>query len=171
MLVHRKKRSFFFANIVITVALKRVYIWNSYYRGGISVDAAVAIASMFFLVKSYLGIVFAPTALKDSKILEKLEKLYPQCKIPNAPCIMMVHEQKKSFKCDFCDYSISGKGSLTKHIMSVLERKKSFMCIIQAWYYLRANHCELIYHGTPGFYFQSRFFDGVQFKKYYILII
>ena len=159
MLVHRKKRSFFFANIVITVALKRVYIWNSYYRGGISVDAAVAIASMFFLVKSYLGIVFAPTALKDSKILEKLEQLYPQCKIPNA------------FKSDFCDYSISGKGSLTKHIMSVLERKKSFMCIIQAWYYLRANHCELIYHGTPGFYFQSRFFDGVQFKKYYILII
>ena len=43
--------------------------------------AVGAIAPAVF--KESLIETFAPTALKDSKILEKIEKLHPQYKIPN----------------------------------------------------------------------------------------
>ena len=39
-----------------------------------------------------------------------------------------VHEGKKPFKCDICDYSCSAKGTLTTHVSSVHEGKKSFKC-------------------------------------------
>ena len=42
----------------------------------------------------------------------------------------MVHEKKKPFKCDICDYSCSQKGNMKKHAESVHERKKSFKCDI-----------------------------------------
>ena len=42
--------------------------------------------------------------------------------------IAAIHEGKKPFKCDTCDYSCSEKGSMKKHVSSVHEGKKSFKC-------------------------------------------
>ena len=39
-----------------------------------------------------------------------------------------VHEGKKPFKCENCDYSCAEKGDLQKHITSVHEGKKPFNC-------------------------------------------
>ena len=43
-------------------------------------------------------------------------------------------KEKKSFKCDICDYSCSFKPNLNIHIESVYEGKKPFQCDI-------CNHC------------------------------
>ena len=39
-----------------------------------------------------------------------------------------VHEGKKPFKCESCDYSCSLKGHLNQHVASVHEGKKPFKC-------------------------------------------
>ena len=41
-----------------------------------------------------------------------------------------VHEGKKPFKCDICDYSSSQKGHLKTHVASVHEGQKTFKCHI-----------------------------------------
>ena len=40
--------------------------------------------------------------------------------------VLSVHEGKKPFKCEICDYSCLEKGSITRHVMLVHEEKKSF---------------------------------------------
>ena len=42
--------------------------------------------------------------------------------------VSSVHEGKKPFKCDFCDYSCSRKGDMNRHVSTVYESKKSFKC-------------------------------------------
>ena len=44
--------------------------------------------------------------------------------------IESVHEKKKPFKCDICDYSFSQKSDLKKHHESVHEGKRPFKCEI-----------------------------------------
>ena len=41
--------------------------------------------------------------------------------------VLFVHEGKKPFKCDICDYSSSQKSDLKKHFESVHEEKKSHL--------------------------------------------
>ena len=41
-----------------------------------------------------------------------------------------IHEGKKPFRCDICDYRCSQKSSLTRHIAQVHERKRPFKCEI-----------------------------------------
>ena len=42
--------------------------------------------------------------------------------------VASVHEEKKPFKCDSCDYSCNRKINLKQHIVSVHEAKRSFKC-------------------------------------------
>jgi uncharacterized Zn-finger protein len=44
--------------------------------------------------------------------------------------VSTVHEGKKPFKCDICDYSFSEKGSLNKHIKSVHDGNNRYKCEI-----------------------------------------
>ena len=44
--------------------------------------------------------------------------------------VLSVHEDKKPFKCDFCDYNCSKKGAMSQHVASVHENKKLFKCEI-----------------------------------------
>ena len=39
-----------------------------------------------------------------------------------------IHEKKKSFKCEICDYSCSPKGHMKEHVAAIHERKKQFKC-------------------------------------------
>ena len=39
-----------------------------------------------------------------------------------------VHEGKKSFKCELCDYSCTRKDNMKTHVASVHEKKKPFKC-------------------------------------------
>ena len=41
-----------------------------------------------------------------------------------------VHEGKKPFKCDLCDYSCSQKDTMKRHVVLVHEEKKPFKCDI-----------------------------------------
>ena len=41
---------------------------------------------------------------------------------------LSVHDGKKPFKCEVCDYSCSQKGHLNRHIASVHEGMKPFKC-------------------------------------------
>ena len=38
----------------------------------------------------------------------------------------IVHEKKKSFKCELCDYNCGQKGDMKKHVAIVHEKKKPF---------------------------------------------
>ena len=40
--------------------------------------------------------------------------------------VASVHEGKKQFKCDICDYSCSRKGDMKTHVASVHEGKNRF---------------------------------------------
>ena len=42
--------------------------------------------------------------------------------------IAPVHEGKKPFKCDFCDYNSSQHSNLNRHIASIHEGTKPFKC-------------------------------------------
>ena len=42
--------------------------------------------------------------------------------------VASLHEGKKPFNCELCDYSSSVKSSMNKHIASVHEGKKPFKC-------------------------------------------
>ena len=42
--------------------------------------------------------------------------------------VASVHEGKKPFMCDICDYNCSRMGNLNKHVVSVHEGKKLFKC-------------------------------------------
>ena len=42
---------------------------------------------------------------------------------------MLVHDNRKTIKCDICDYTFSLMGTLKRHITSVHEKKKSFKCV------------------------------------------
>ena len=44
--------------------------------------------------------------------------------------IAFVHERKKPFKCDICEYSCSEKKNMNVQVASVHEVKKSFKCAI-----------------------------------------
>ena len=44
--------------------------------------------------------------------------------------IVSVHEGKKLFKCEICDYTCSQKKEMKKHIGLVHEGKKTFKCVI-----------------------------------------
>ena len=44
--------------------------------------------------------------------------------------VKSVHEGKKPFKCDICDYIFSLKGNLNQHAASVHKGKKPFKCNI-----------------------------------------
>ena len=44
--------------------------------------------------------------------------------------ISAIHEGKKPFKCDICDYRSSQKGCMNTHVASVHEGKKPFKCDI-----------------------------------------
>ena len=44
--------------------------------------------------------------------------------------IVSVHEGKKPFKCDICDYRCSQKVNMNRHVASVHEEKKPFKCEI-----------------------------------------
>ena len=44
--------------------------------------------------------------------------------------VKSVHEGKKPFKCDICDYNFSQKGDMKRHVESVHERKNPFKCDI-----------------------------------------
>ena len=41
-----------------------------------------------------------------------------------------VHEQKKPFNCEICDYSCTQKDEMTQHVSSVHKKKKPFQCDI-----------------------------------------
>ena len=41
-----------------------------------------------------------------------------------------IHEGKKPFRCDICDYSCSQKSNMKTHVASVHEEKKPFKCNI-----------------------------------------
>ena len=45
-------------------------------------------------------------------------------------CVKSVHEKKKPFKCDICNFSCYQKRDLKKHIESAHENKKLFRCDI-----------------------------------------
>ena len=49
-------------------------------------------------------------------------------RIENQELIKNVSEAKKVFRCKFCDFSSSHKGSLKRHICSVHEGKNPFKC-------------------------------------------
>ena len=40
--------------------------------------------------------------------------------------IAPIHEGKKTFKCEICDYSCYQKGQMKQHVLSVYEGKKQF---------------------------------------------
>ena len=40
-----------------------------------------------------------------------------------------VHEEKKPYNCDICDYSFSRKGNMNKHVESVHGEKNPSKCI------------------------------------------
>ena len=42
--------------------------------------------------------------------------------------VTSVHEEKKAFKCDICDYSCSQKSNMNKHVKSVHAGKKPLKC-------------------------------------------
>ena len=44
--------------------------------------------------------------------------------------VASVHDNKKPFKCEICDYRCSQKGDLSKHFTAVHEKKKPFKCEI-----------------------------------------
>ena len=44
--------------------------------------------------------------------------------------VTMVHEGKKPFICDICDYNCSLKSTMNIHVASVHEEKKPFTCFI-----------------------------------------
>ena len=44
--------------------------------------------------------------------------------------VASVHERKKPFKCNICDYSCSQKGNMERHVSMVHEKKKPFKCDI-----------------------------------------
>ena len=56
-----------------------------------------------------------------------------------------VHERKKSFKCQICDYKSSQKGDLKRHV-AVHEEKKAFECKFCA--YSSPNKSHFIQHVT-----------------------
>ena len=57
-----------------------------------------------------------------------------------------VHEGKKPFKCDFCDYSCSLKNKM-QHVASVHEGKKPFKCDI-CDYYICSQKNAMNQHGA-----------------------
>ena len=59
--------------------------------------------------------------------------------------VASVHEKKKPFKCEFCDYKFSRKGDMNKHIVSVHEKKKLFKCEICDY-----NFFSKIYYDLAG---------------------
>ena len=42
--------------------------------------------------------------------------------------ITSVHEGKKPFKCEFCEYTTAYKSDMKKHVALVHEGKKPFKC-------------------------------------------
>ena len=44
--------------------------------------------------------------------------------------VTAVHENKKPFKCEICDYSFSQKGGLEQHVAAIHEKKKLYKCDI-----------------------------------------
>ena len=42
--------------------------------------------------------------------------------------VEIVHKGKKPFQCEFCDHTFSQKGHLKRHVASVHEGRKSFKC-------------------------------------------
>ena len=44
--------------------------------------------------------------------------------------VVSVHEGKKPFKCDICDYNCSQKSVMNRHVASVHQEKKPFKCNI-----------------------------------------
>ena len=42
--------------------------------------------------------------------------------------VASVHESKKPFECDICDYSFSQKNNMKTHVASVHEENKPFKC-------------------------------------------
>ena len=51
--------------------------------------------------------------------------------------LYIMHEEKRSFKCELCDYRFYEIGSLDKHIVSINEEKKQFPC----------EFCNIIFSG------------------------
>ena len=48
--------------------------------------------------------------------------------------IASVHEGKKPFKCDICDYSFSEKSSMNKHVKSVHGGNLWLQLLLKEWY-------------------------------------
>ena len=81
-------------------------------------------------------------AKHDVETIEKIPTILEETEIqmqePDAHCEesaklnmdTSVHEKKKPFKCDICDYNFSGKGNLKRHTDSVHEGKKPYKCSI-----------------------------------------
>ena len=69
--------------------------------------------------------------------------------------IKSVHEEKKSFKCNVCDYTCSQKHSLRRHTALVHERKKRFKCngCDKAYYEKQdmKRHIESVHEGKKPF--------------------
>ena len=42
--------------------------------------------------------------------------------------ITLIHEKKKQFECQFCDYCCTEENTLKRHVTSVHERKKPYQC-------------------------------------------
>ena len=39
-----------------------------------------------------------------------------------------IHENRKAFKCEICDYSCFLKGNMKRHMVTIHEEKKAFKC-------------------------------------------
>ena len=65
-----------------------------------------------------------------------------------------VHEEKKPFKCDICDYRCSYKGSMNRHVSSVHEEKKPFKCDICDYSFsqksVMKSHVESVHGGKKA---------------------
>ena len=66
-----------------------------------------------------------------------------------------VHEGKKPFKCDICDYICSQKMDMNRHIASVHEGKKPFKCVICDYSCSQkgnmSTHVASVHEGTKPF--------------------
>ena len=72
---------------------------------------------------------------------------------------MSVHEEKKPFKCDICDYRCSQKSNMNKHVASVHEGKKPFKCDICDYSFsqksVMKSHVESVHGGKKRLFFRS----------------
>ena len=81
-----------------------------------------------------------------------------------------LHERKKSSKCKLCDYIVSNKSSMNRHVATVHERKKTFTCDFcdcRSFYKsVITRHVAVVHDKIKPFH--CKFCDYTSSRKYHV---